>query len=705
MQRKNPNMQLPDSTIPAININAYLTAESYFSRDVDGETAPRLSDDFDDLSTSPGIAPRLIDDAEATERIAKLIDDLSGDEADDVEQQIRVLLSVNCQSHGRTIVDTAYKLRTHRAIAALGTVDSIVAVGLWARSLAVAEYGFQDSMMPGQVAACVREHYLTQQRSYEQTMEFSLGQTLRWLARWEQLPSELVATLSHVFDHRNQGLKRKRKLTAAELVCCCLGFALSRANAIWFLARRDVAKRLAAIGLAIDRRNVRRAFNVLIESGVFAPAKIYRNGERLADEFRFVTKPGSTEFSFSSPFAAAALVEALSNLSPSGCRPADRTPLPSGYKDSVWGADKPDKELSPCGGQIRNGHAKHWDKIAVLAAAEGREIEVVEAVTGNKIDKTRLAGQPCPRCDGTNRFAVLPHRNNTRKNCFHCRQCEWKGADVLQVVGDLLSVEFATACRLVGEYLGVAATAIKPKAPTKPTAKRVEGITDRVSEIHGLRRESFEFLDYVETIREHALNSGHVIRNAVCRITTYGVERGKLMPCGFFDLADEGGLRKGYSSPRDVGWGFFAPSSQVIKPGDTVVIVEGVKDGLRLAELFPGIKWIATNGKTFGRHIGGVKRLLRGCYIILLPDGDTPGISAYREIAKQLAPSAASIRVEKITDEIPESDGDGIREVAATPDGVWRIKRAINGEPVTAAKPIDSKSVTPSHFQTEVSRG
>lgn len=97
---------------------------------------------------------------------------------------------------------------------------------------------------------------------------------------------------------------------------------------------------------------------------------------------------------------------------------------------------------------------------------------------------------PCPKCGGTDRFAI-----HTKKNTFLCRRCDIKGNDVIALVMQLEGVEFVAACEIV--------TGRKASEPLDPA--RARRIADENAEAD-LKRQAD-----AERYREQARREGHRI--------------------------------------------------------------------------------------------------------------------------------------------------------------------------------------------------
>jgi hypothetical protein len=112
---------------------------------------------------------------------------------------------------------------------------------------------------------------------------------------------------------------------------------------------------------------------------------------------------------------------------------------------------------------------------AVKAAAAGRWLEIYRDVCGlpDAVLSRIGRGQPCPKCQGTDRFIVFKDANN--EGGLRCRQCHPENTNGLDSVMWLLDVDFSEACSRVGAYLGVVDTR-KPRQSRKPAPHVLDSV-------------------------------------------------------------------------------------------------------------------------------------------------------------------------------------------------------------------------------------
>lgn len=554
-------------------------------------------------------------------------------------------------------------------------VERYVALALWIRG----NFPKRDrNRTPvGVVAAVARSHYLKQERDYEDTMQAAEIKVIEWLSNPSSAPDGLIDCYNFLVEERNRGAIRKRRPTKTEVALLAMGYAL---GGTFFLGQHDITKRLCAIGVKTSRTTVRDAMAKLEGVGVIRKVKGPSFQKRHATEFGLEVpaqpSPAASHL-WRGLFDSPALWRARKQRQPNLRLAVTGRPSLSGYP-GVWGRDKTESDNVGSGGGIRSSFKKHWQKEDILTAASGREFEIIRELCGISNLKRQInKGQSCPNCHGFDRFC-LSRKRGGESFVAHCRKCDWKGADIIQVIQDLCCVGFQTALEELGLYLGVEPKIYEGRSTDSRrqlAESHLDSIQDKVAKEHGLK--DLNILGGSPHIRT---GKEPWMLDAVYRVPTYGESpAGKLGQVSYFDLGMSGKKIKKGLNQTDVPSGFFAPANQQINRGDHVVIVEGCKDGVRLSEIVPGIKWIGTNGCSFGRQTQGVQKLLKGCQIVLLADGDHAGVNAYRKLAEQLGKTAASIRLESVVDEseLVVKDGKGVREAAFSEAGIKRLKMKI----------------------------
>lgn len=606
-----------------------------------------------------------------------------GTDADDVQEQIEALLQQ--ASGGKlmpVITDTCFRVWHHPAIDRIATSTSIRALGLWVWNLAADRHDCKGMsiLTADDVATTIEAKWNESRRKYDETMEFALRQTLAWAAGEEDLPDDLAQVLRYVYASKRAAARRVTPLTVAEALMTILSYALRNHDDVFFASARDLERRLRVHSLpGTSRSTLKDAIRRLKACGVWKVIRQADHENRLATEYRFTIleseKLAGNPPSRLTPALATVALRRLNAASKARLQENGVT-FPSGNDISGDGVAA-HYNVGISGGGITV--ERHWQKKDILAASAGREIEVLQNVCGIAIDESRLDGQPCPQCPGSrDSFSLRPDRRDGSRNVVHCRKCGWRGADVIQVTRDRCNLNMADACAVLGRYLGVSPRAATGSSRRAHAESRLPGVRADVANCHGLNVESLQCLETAPTIREHRLGNGHLLFTPVLRIQTYQSKGRILEPAGRVDVGtDCKFLKKGMCLKNETP-GIHAPRNQRINPGNKVVIVEGWKDGLRLQELHPRVKWIGLTGTQLPHCDNDWQEYLRDCHIVRIPDRDLPGIAGAERDFQHLRRVVATFHTAHISDDVREKDGDGIREVAMTPEGRARISSAIN---------------------------
>ena len=105
----------------------------------------------------------------------------------------------------------------------------------------------------------------------------------------------------------------------------------------------------------------------------------------------------------------------------------------------------------------------------------------------------------------------------------------------------------------------------------------------------------------------------------------------KLQPCSNFDLAlVSPDFEKGMSE-KGKPVGLFVTMADPPKPGDVVLVTEGVKDSAALHSL--GFKAV---GLPTCKMAAKFARVFAGCYVVIVPDRDTTGEDSAKVTAARL---------------------------------------------------------------------
>ena len=131
--------------------------------------------------------------------------------------------------------------------------------------------------------------------------------------------------------------------------------------------------------------------------------------------------------------------------------------------------------------------------------------------------------------------------------------------------------------------------------------------------------------------------------------------------------------------------GMFFPG-RLPQPGETWILVEGVKDAAALIGL--------------GFHAAGMptceladkySRLFEGVNVVIVPDLDQPGQRGAQRTGGRLVGIAASVLVVRLPGEIRETNGDDVRDILRRPDGERLVRDAIdNAKPCVPSEPPKS---------------
>lgn len=294
--------------------------------------------------------------------------------------------------------------------------------------------------------------------------------------------------------------------------------------------------------------------------------------------------------------------------------------------------------------------AIHFDAATVTAAAEGRQLEILQHVAGIPSDCLNGKHHPCPQCGGKDRFRLI----NQAKGAVLCNQCfSTKNGDSLAAVQWMRSVEFPEALRLVADYLGLTETPDTPIDPLVAIAREKHVSTDALKKF------------------------GAVVHDGGVGVPAYGPD-GQV--CSWFLMRPNGGkglFAKGHPA------GVFLPTEneqpRLPQPGEEWFMVEGPKDAAALADL--GRLAIGTPSTSLAPKFC---HLLQGVHLTIIPDRDQPSLDGAAKTASVLKGVAASVKVAALPAELRETGGQDVRDILQQPDGAKLVEQAI-----VAAVPVD----------------
>lgn len=275
----------------------------------------------------------------------------------------------------------------------------------------------------------------------------------------------------------------------------------------------------------------------------------------------------------------------------------------------------------------------------------GQWSKVISAITGLSEDLFTETGKPCPLCRGIDRFAAFKDFNET--GGVICRQCHPSGnGDGIATIMWAMNLEFKQAIAVLASHLGYDTNDIA---------------TGVVAEMAWRKRTG---LDSLTDFGAHEADRNGV---KVCRIPMYDAN---MLKVADFDMAP-GDLDKGKIRFGDKHGMFL---SRRPEPGDTVVMVEGVKDAAAVQREL-GLQAV---GLPTCRMDATFARLFRDCKVVIVPDRDKAGVDGARETAGRLYGVAASVSIAELPAEFKESGGADVRDVFAMRDGVEKAKAAID---------------------------
>lgn len=292
--------------------------------------------------------------------------------------------------------------------------------------------------------------------------------------------------------------------------------------------------------------------------------------------------------------------------------------------------------------------------------AEGRWPEVVCRIAGLNPDVLDGKHHPCPKCGGTDRFRAI----DLERGALFCNACFNKGnGDGIAAVMWLTGLSFPDATAQIAEHLGLA-------------CQRAE--VDVIEEMAWRKGVS------ADVLRRFGATRAQRGDLTVCRIPMWDAS---LQKTGDFDLAPLGDFDKGKMAHGSRHGIFLAETPSA---GDTILVVEGVKDAAAVTAL--GFKAV---GLPTCRMDAAFARLLRGCHAVIIPDRDKAGLEGARETAGRLFGVAASVKIAELPAEYRETGGPDVRDVLKTRDGETKVRDAIkNAKPwLLAGGPREIKLV------------
>ncbi|XZE45158.1 primase-helicase zinc-binding domain-containing protein [Pirellulaceae bacterium SH467] len=254
-------------------------------------------------------------------------------------------------------------------------------------------------------------------------------------------------------------------------------------------------------------------------------------------------------------------------------------------------------------------------------------------------------GQPCPKCNGTDRFNIDREFDDNGK--VFCRHCLPQGSgDGIGTFAWFNGIENSEAIKQLASELGVS---------TETTDAPKRDLLEEVCIDKHMPLDAFKLFE--PTLAKRG-------KQNVVRIPVWNSKGNKE---SHFDLwpGDKGKLPRGGTA------GLFLPG-RLPQPGELWLLVEGVKDASALIGLgYPNVCGLPTN--VIGAAYGS---LFKGCDVIVVPDNDTAGHWGAQKTGSYLVGIAASVRIARLPGEVVEKGGQDTRDVLRQ-RGADAVKRAI----------------------------
>jgi hypothetical protein len=283
----------------------------------------------------------------------------------------------------------------------------------------------------------------------------------------------------------------------------------------------------------------------------------------------------------------------------------------------------------------------------VKAAAKGRVLDILVDVAGFPREVLDGRHHKCPLCGGQDRFRLV----DAEAGAARCNQCRpTRCGDFLSVVEWTTKRSFPEALQAVAEYLGM--------SPNRNGNKPVDLMTAFC------RRKNIA----VESLKAYAATIAKRGDQDVIRLPMVNQKREET---GHQDYGLTNGLSKGLSGKGSKA-GLFLPG-RLPKPGDTVLIVEGVKDAAALHGL--GYFAVGSPGTVFHSEWG---RAFRGCRVVLIPDRDKASYPFFDRVARLLAGVAEIVARADLPFEMQETGGKDTRDLLSLHGGADELSDIID---------------------------
>lgn len=282
------------------------------------------------------------------------------------------------------------------------------------------------------------------------------------------------------------------------------------------------------------------------------------------------------------------------------------------------------------------------DIAAIKHAAAGRWPDILCRIGGLPCELLDGKHHPCPKCGGADRFRMI----DRDAGALFCNGCFSKGnGDGIAAVMWLTGLPFVDAVARIADELGM--------GTERPECDVIQEMAWRKNiQVEALKA-------FGATVEKRGMLS-------VCRVPMYDAD---MQVVGQFDLAPTEGLDKGKMTLGSRHGLFVAIQP---KPGDTVAVVEGVKDASALRSL-----GVLSVGLPTCRMDAAFARFFRGCNAVVIPDRDKAGLEGAEETASRLYGVAASVKIAELPADYQETGGADVRDVLRTRDGERKVREAI----------------------------
>ncbi len=287
-----------------------------------------------------------------------------------------------------------------------------------------------------------------------------------------------------------------------------------------------------------------------------------------------------------------------------------------------------------------------FDELKVAAAGQWPQIIASLTPLSEDVFEKGAQDHPCPVCRG--KTVVWPADDAKQSGRLACRKCTSNKptGDGIATVAAFRGCSQSDAANLIAEHLGMSVS-------NKP--KRYRDIIGEVCSEKRLPREAFE--QFGPTVATRG-------KGDCVRVPVYN-EMGEQH--SHFDLVPG---QKGFFAKGRGMSGMFFPG-RLPKPGETWLLVEGVKDAAVLVALGFNAAGLPSSGIP-----ARFAKLFVGCDVVLVPDLDVAGRDGSQQTGGNLSGVAASVRVARLPGEIVEKSGADVRDVIAR-HGAEAVQQAI----------------------------